>query len=91
MAEARAAAGRNIAEEGASIAVSDSAEPLAAEGFDATLIAGLQERLDALERAARRLEAGTFGVSLLSGAPISDERLEANPAAETTVEESTRR
>jgi len=34
------------------------------------------------------LADGTFGRSVRSGAPIPDDRLEADPAAELTVEES---
>ena len=48
----------------------------------------LQERLAAVERAERRLEAGTYGLSVQSGAPIPDERLEAVPTAELTVAEA---
>jgi DnaK suppressor protein len=35
-----------------------------------------------------RLEAGTYGRSVRSGQPIPDERLEADPAAELTIEEA---
>jgi DnaK suppressor protein len=56
--------------------------------------AGLRERLDAelaaVERAEARLAAGTYGVSVESGAPIPDERLEALPTAERTAEEQAR-
>jgi len=41
----------------------------------------------ALERAEARLAAGTYGLSTESGEPIPDERLEALPTAELTVEE----
>ena len=47
----------------------------------------LREELAAVERAEARLAAGTYGVSVESGAPIPDERLEALPTAERTVEE----
>ena len=47
----------------------------------------LAERLAALERAERRLAEGTYGRSVLSGERIPDERLEALPTAELTVEE----
>jgi DnaK suppressor protein len=47
----------------------------------------LRERLAALERAENRLAAGTYGLSVQSGKPIPDERLEALPTAERTVEE----
>ena len=42
----------------------------------------------ALDRAEQRLAAGSFGRSIRSGRPIPDERLEADPAAELTVEEA---
>src|SRR5262245_36491589 len=47
----------------------------------------LNEELAAVERAEARLEAGTYGLSVESGLPIPDERLEAVPTAERTVEE----
>ncbi len=47
----------------------------------------LNEQLAALERAEARLKAGTYGLSVLSGEPIPDGRLEARPTAELTVEE----
>ncbi len=47
----------------------------------------LREELAALERAEARLVEGTYGLSIESGQPIPDERLEALPTAERTVEE----
>ena len=47
----------------------------------------LQRRLEKLERAEERLAAGTYGVSIKSGALIPDGRLEAEPLAELTVDE----
>ena len=41
----------------------------------------------AIERAEARLEEGTFGVSVVSGDPIPDGRLEAIPWADRTVSE----
>jgi DnaK suppressor protein len=49
----------------------------------------LRDRWGALERAEARLAAGTYGASVLSGRPIPDERLEAFPLAELTVDEAT--
>ncbi|MDQ3875528.1 MAG: conjugal transfer protein TraR [Actinomycetota bacterium] len=51
----------------------------------------LQDELQAVERAEERLEAGTYGISVESGLPIPDDRLEAFPTAERTVEEERRR
>ena len=48
----------------------------------------LQDRWSALERAEERLARGTYGRSVLSGKPIPEERLEADPLAELTVEEA---
>ena len=48
----------------------------------------LQEQLAAVERAEQRLAAGTYGLSVQSGEPIPDERLEVVPTAELTVAEA---
>ena len=55
--------------------------------LDESLADDLGERFAALERAEQRLAAGTYGLSIESGKPIPDERLEAFPTAERTVEE----
>ncbi len=68
--------------------IADRAQPLSAEGMDDSIAADLRDRLAALDRALQRLDDGTFGLSTLSGLPIPDERLEADPAAEVTVEEA---
>jgi DnaK suppressor protein len=68
--------------------LADPAERLTAEQTDDAVAAGLRERLAALERAERRIDDGTFGYSIRSGLPIPDARLEADPAAELTVEEA---
>jgi DnaK suppressor protein len=47
----------------------------------------LREQLAAVERAEERLAAGTYGLSIESGQPIPDERLEALPTAELTADE----
>jgi DnaK suppressor protein len=47
----------------------------------------LTETLSAIERAESRLEEGTHGVSVVSGEPIPDERLEAIPWADRKVDE----
>ena len=48
----------------------------------------LRDRWSALERAEDRLTRGTYGRSVLSAKPIPEERLEADPLAELTVEEA---
>jgi DnaK suppressor protein len=50
----------------------------------------LREDLAAIERAERRLEQGTYGISVESGEPIPDARLQAIPWAERTAEEQAR-
>ncbi len=68
--------------------LTDPAERLTAEQGDDAIAASLRVRLAAVERAERRLEDGTFGISIGSGRPIPDDRLEADPAAELTVDEA---
>ncbi len=63
-------------------------EALYQDEFDAGRIEDLKTRLAAVERAEERLKAGTYGLSVRSGEPIPDERLEAYPTAELTVDES---
>jgi DnaK suppressor protein len=66
----------------------DSAEPLVDQGLDDSVVAALERHLEAIDRAERRLESGTFGRSIRSGDVIPDARLEADPTAELTVEEA---
>jgi len=68
--------------------ISDPAQSLTAEGMDDAIAESLRGRLATLERAEQRLDNGTYGRSVRSGLPIPDERLEADPAAELTVEEA---
>jgi DnaK suppressor protein len=56
--------------------------------LDEGLADDLREDLAAVERAEARLSAGTYGRSIESGQPIPDDRLEALPTAERTVEEA---
>lgn len=66
----------------------DAGLPLTQEANDEAVAAQLRDRLGAIDRALARIEAGTYGRSVLSGKPIPDQRLEADPAAELTVEEA---
>jgi DnaK suppressor protein len=70
------------------------ASDVAPDLVDAELEEGLAERLaeelEAVERAERRLEEGTYGLSVESGTPIPDGRLEIIPWAERTAEEQAR-
>src|SRR5918994_3921692 len=63
------------------------ASELYQDELDEGLADDLREELAAVERAEARLAAGTYGRSIESGKPIPDERLEARPTAERTVEE----
>jgi DnaK suppressor protein len=62
-------------------------EGLYQQEFDAGRAQDLDEQLAAVERAEARLADGTYGLSVESGEPIPDERLEALPTAERTVQE----
>jgi DnaK suppressor protein len=63
------------------------ASELYQDEFDEGLADDLRNELAAVERAEARLADGTYGLSIESGKPIPDERLEAIPTAERTVEE----
>ena len=68
--------------------LSDAVESLVAEQAGDATSESLRNRLAAIERAESRLANGTYGVSVRSGQVIPDERLEADPAAELTVDEA---
>ena len=87
---------REIAELGPE-ATSDRDEPgdrgsedLYQQEFDAGRAADLRDQLAAVERAETRLADGAYGLSVESGEPIPDGRLEALPTAERTVAEEER-
>ena len=65
----------------------DDATQLHDREVDEGIAEGLRADLAAIERADERLAQGTYGVSIESGKPIPDERLEALPWAERTTEE----
>jgi DnaK suppressor protein len=65
----------------------DRASDLYQDELDEGRREDLHEQLAAVERAEQRLEAGTYGLSVESGLPIPDERLEALPTAELTADE----
>jgi DnaK suppressor protein len=68
----------------------DEASELYQEESDQGRRERLRQELDAVERAEKRIEDGTYGVSVESGEAIPDERLEAYPMAERTVDEQRR-
>jgi len=67
-----------------------NSEGLYQDELDAGRAQNLKDRLAALERAEARLADGTYGLSVRSGKPIPDPRLEAVPTAELTVDEESR-
>lgn len=68
----------------------EDSEDLYQDEFDQGRRLDLREELAAVERAEARLKDGTYGLSIESGEPIPDARLEARPTAERTVEEEDR-
>jgi len=63
------------------------ASDLSQAEFDEGFEKDLRDQLAAVQRAENRIAAGTYGLSIESGQPIPDERLEVIPTAERTVEE----
>ena len=68
----------------------DNAPELLDAEIDSGLAAPLREELAAIERAEARLAEGRYGLSLDSGEPIPDGRLQSIPWAERTAEEQAR-
>ena len=77
-------------EEGVVFDSADVAPELVETDIDQALARTLRIELDAIERAERRLAEGTYGLSVESGEPIPDGRLEAIPWAERTAAEQER-
>jgi DnaK suppressor protein len=70
--------------------LADQASDVYEAELDEGLSDDLRTELAAVERAEQRLAAGSYGLSIESGEPIPDERLEAEPTAERTAEEQAR-
>lgn len=68
----------------------DQASDLYVNELDLSFAEGLRRELEAVERAEARLASGTYGLSIESGDPIPDERLEIQPTAERTAAEQER-
>jgi DnaK suppressor protein len=86
----RALAGARPEDDGEISDISDPANQatdLYQEEYDEGLSDDLRGQLAAVERAEERLAAGTYGLSIESGQPIPDERLEILPTAELTADE----
>jgi DnaK suppressor protein len=100
-AELLTAARERISESLADLAQPEDTEPASSPADRATelqdreveegLAEQLRDELAAIERAEERLTGGTYGLSVESGEPIPDARLEAIPWAERTAEEEQRR
>src|ERR1022692_2563181 len=88
LADTEAAGQQDRASEAETGDIADPAQLLTAQGMDDAVAESLRDRLAALDRAEQRLDNGTYGRSIRSGKPIPAERLEADPAAELTVEEA---
>jgi DnaK suppressor protein len=73
------------------VEIADDASDTYQNEFDEGRADDLRAQLAAVERAEERLREGKYGLSVESGDPIPDERLEAVPTAERTVEEEARR
>jgi DnaK suppressor protein len=91
---ARIEAALAVLEAGGSLEASDHLEPgdkdsedLYQDEFNEGRAEDLHSQLAAVERAEARLAAGTYGLSVESGEPIPDTRLEAVPTAERTIDE----
>jgi DnaK suppressor protein len=68
----------------------EDSEDLYEDELDESRREQLTRDLAALERAEARLADGSYGLSVESGKPIPDARLEALPLAERTVDEEER-
>ena len=77
-------------EPGADVDRADAAEHLDSREQDLGRISDLEAQLAAVARAEERLAQGTYGLSIESGEPIPDARLEHTPTAERTIEEQRR-
>jgi DnaK suppressor protein len=69
----------------------DDAQRLDALERDGNLVVRDVQRLERVDRALKKIQEGTYGVSDVSGQPIPRERLEAIPEALNTLSEEERR
>jgi DnaK suppressor protein len=65
----------------------DQANELEQTDTDNALREDLRRTLEAIDRAEARLDDGTYGISVVSGEPIPDKRLQAIPWADRKVDE----
>jgi RNA polymerase-binding transcription factor DksA len=66
--------------------LADSASETFEREKDLSILERIEEELDDVARALRRLDQGTYGTCEACGRPIPDERLEALPAARYCVQ-----
>ena len=66
----------------------DLREKTAAESNNQAIVDALEIRLLNINKALKKIEKGTYGICEVSGEVIPKDRLQANPAAITTVEHS---
>ena len=66
----------------------DPVSAVSAEGMAIASANRFRDRVAAIDRALQRLDHGTYGRSVRSGEPIPSDRLDADPAAELTIEEA---
>src|ERR1700747_1334539 len=69
----------------------DDAQRLAALWREGNLVVRDVQRLERVDRALKKIEEGTYGLSDISGQPIPRERLEAVPEALYTLSEEEHR
>ena len=77
----------NAQSSGEAIESEDDAQKLTLLEIDGASAARDMRRLQPIERALKKIEDGTYGLSDISGKPISIERLEAIPDAILTATE----
>ncbi|MDP3971106.1 MAG: TraR/DksA family transcriptional regulator [bacterium] len=64
---------------------SDSPDEVQAYEVNVSITGQLEDYLKKVEAALERIEDGTYGMDIKTGEPISVERLQVNPAAETAI------
>jgi DnaK suppressor protein len=90
LADLKRVRGSEVSEVEVATDPSDDAGVIEEEQIDDAVAQQLRTELDAIERAEKRLDDGTYGFSIESGEPIPAKRLEAIPWAERTAEEQAR-
>ncbi len=63
----------------------DQADLMEGLGENAAILTDLENRYNDVLAALARIEDGTYGVCIVSGEQIEEERLEAEPAAKTCI------